>query len=78
MRRLLFDLVKVGNVGVLVAGTVDAMSWSQIPQALDVPCMSYGTAVTLLGTYTGLVPEGMTPGDEFEFKLTFSGHELIS
>lgn len=71
---VIFGLIKVGNVGLLVSSRIDAFVWRE-PLALDVPTMTYGTAITLFGTYTGLVPEGMRAGEEFEFKVTLSGHE---
>lgn len=63
--------LKAGNLD-LIHGGVDVFSWRD-GASLDAPAMSPGNSFVFEGNYTGLVPEGMKPGGEFELEITIDG-----
>jgi hypothetical protein len=67
----------VANVNCIV-GIADALMFTSGRLPLDLPTASPASAFTLVGWYTGLVPEGMKAGDAFKFRLSVRGPSTLT
>lgn len=67
--------LKVGNVSVIVGGSVDAFDFNAqgVGQTLDLPTLSPAIRATVAGDYTGFTPPGYVSGTAYKFITSFKG-----
>jgi hypothetical protein len=68
--------MQVGNVGVLVGGSIDAFDLAAVAQdaALDVPTLGPQNQVQVTGNYDALLPDGgYVTATSFRFIISFKG-----
>jgi hypothetical protein len=77
---VLISSLQIANVNVLVGGTEDAYTYSAGAQGvmLDLPRLDPQNRATSAGAYTGVLPQGYTQGNSFQFIITLQGPATLA
>jgi hypothetical protein len=76
----LISEIKAANVSVLVGGLTDAFDFTPtgVGQSLDMPTITPSNKVTVLGSYTGIIPAPFVAGNPFTFVSSFKGPASVT
>lgn len=76
----LISEIKAANVSVLIGGLTDAFDFTPtgVGQSLDMPTITPSNKVTVLGTYTGIIPSPFVAGNPFTFVSSFKGPASVT
>ena len=77
---VLVSTLQVANVNVFVGGTEDAFTYSAGAQGvmLDLPRLDPQNRATSAGAYTGVLPQGFTAGNSYQFIITLQGPSTMA